>query len=397
MEKPKIKPTRNFTPNSKVGSSLSKAGPAMKSQKLLIKHKPSSSCGGSASEKKLIQTKASQSRPSQKPSTERAIVEVKKKLIVHRKSSSISDKSSVLIQSTMQAMHRRKPSQDLKKSTDPHIVKKISYRSHTGLMPGNPQKVNQDSVLITKELNFNSFLVGVADGHGINGEHVSRYIKDRYATILSTNPFFLSDPSKAISASASKLNKEIGLKDFDTNFSGSTFITVLIRNKKLWCANIGDSRALLGREVQGKGQGVSNHWMSIALSRDHKPNETDESSRISRHGGRVEAYQDEHGNPFGPSRVWLKHQNIPGLAMSRSLGDKVAASVGVICEPEILEFEVIKEDKFIVLGSDGIFEFLTNEDVVKFVVPYWRRGDAEGAAETLAREARLSWIRVRSI
>ena len=110
--------------------------------------------------------------------------------------------------------------------------------------------------------------------------------------------------------------------------------------------------------------------MSIALSRDHKPNESDESARISSCGGRVEAYQDEHGNPFGPSRVWLKNQNIPGLAMSRSLGDQVAASVGVICEPEVLEFELTKEDKFIVIGSDGIFEFLSNEDVVKLVVPY---------------------------
>jgi serine/threonine protein phosphatase PrpC len=61
--------------------------------------------------------------------------------------------------------------------------------------------------------------------------------------------------------------------------------------------------------------------------------------------------------------------------MSRSLGDLVAASVGVIYEPEILEYDITPEDKFIVLGSDGIFEFLANEDIVRIVVPYWKIGD----------------------
>ena len=37
----------------------------------------------------------------------------------------------------------------------------------------------------------------------------------------------------------------------------------------------------------------------------------------------------------GPARVWLADQNIPGLAMSRSLCDEVAKQAGVISEPEI--------------------------------------------------------------
>lgn len=43
---------------------------------------------------------------------------------------------------------------------------------------------------------------------------------------------------------------------------------------------------------------------------------------------------------MGPYRVWLKNENIPGLAMARSLGDLVAASVGVSPEPEVLNFEL---------------------------------------------------------
>lgn len=80
--------------------------------------------------------------------------------------------------------------------------------------------------------------------------------------------------------------------------------------------------------------------------------------------------------------------------MSRSLGDLVAASVGVSCEPEILEFAMTPEDKFIVLGSDGIFEFLTNEDVVKIVVPYWKLGDPQSAADILVKEAHARWCTV---
>ena len=77
--------------------------------------------------------------------------------------------------------------------------------------------------------------------------------------------------------------------------------------------------------------------------------------------------------------------------MSRSLGDGVAASVGVICTPEILEFNLTADDKFLVLGSDGVFEFLTNEEVVKMVIPYWKVGDVEGAVDRLERESVARW------
>lgn len=78
--------------------------------------------------------------------------------------------------------------------------------------------------------------------------------------------------------------------------------------------------------------------------------------------------------------------------MSRSIGDWVAESVGVIAEPEILEYAINPDDKFIVMGSDGIFDFLKNEEIVKLTVPYWSRGDATGACNALAKEARARWM-----
>ena len=81
-------------------------------------------------------------------------------------------------------------------------------------------------------------------------------------------------------------------------------------------------------------------WVSHDLSRDHKPSDKDEAERIIRRRGRIEPFRglikykiDENNEFIGPARVWLKDDDIPGLAMSRSYGDQVAASVGVIAEP----------------------------------------------------------------
>jgi serine/threonine protein phosphatase PrpC len=83
--------------------------------------------------------------------------------------------------------------------------------------------------------------------------------------------------------------------------------------------------------------------------------------------------------------------------MSRSIGDWVAESVGVISEPEILEYSINPDDKFIVLGSDGIFDFIKNEEIVKITVPYWMRGDVNGACNALAKEARKRWIKEEEV
>lgn len=79
---------------------------------------------------------------------------------------------------------------------------------------------------------------------------------------------------------------------------------------------------------------------------------------------------DHYGCPIGPERVWLKNENAPGLAMTRSLGDAVAAKAGVIADPEIFESQLTTEDKFIVLASDGIWEFLSNEACMQMIIPY---------------------------
>lgn len=77
--------------------------------------------------------------------------------------------------------------------------------------------------------------------------------------------------------------------------------------------------------------------------------------------------------------------------MTRSFGDAMAAKVGVNAIPECDEIELIKDDKFIVLASDGVWEFLKNIDVAKIIYPFYQKKNAEGAAECLVREAFKKW------
>ena len=114
--------------------------------------------------------------------------------------------------------------------------------------------------------------------------------------------------------------------------------------------------------------------------------------KILKNGGRIESYKDDEGHFLGPKRVWLKEEDVPGLAMSRSFGDRVAHSVGVISEPEITEYSFLHEDKFIILASDGIWEFISNDECVNYVKDFYIKKDINGALNFLYKEASKRWI-----
>ena len=57
--------------------------------------------------------------------------------------------------------------------------------------------------------------------------------------------------------------------------------------------------------------------------------------------------------------------------MTRSFGDGMAHSVGCNAQPEMNEYELTQKDKVIVIASDGVWEFLENNDVAKIVYPYF--------------------------
>ena len=138
---------------------------------------------------------------------------------------------------------------------------------------------------------------------------------------------FENDASTSLHQTYQRLFEDLIKGPIDITFSGSTAVTCFINKKTIYTANSGDSRAFIGKEI-GKER-----WEVEDLSNDHKPSYKNEAQRIVERGGRVEPYITPEGDFCGPERVWLKDDVIPGLAMTRSLGDLVAASVGVTWEP----------------------------------------------------------------
>lgn len=277
-------------------------------------------------------------------------------------------------------------------------VSKIDSCTMAGYSQPNVQKVNQDNFFIEKSI-FNDpeqFFVGVCDGHGLYGHLCSDFISSNLPDYLNAE-YKINTTKTPISSiivkSFSSFNQElITEKEIDSKFSGTTCVSVLIFQDKLICANLGDSRAVLGSFEKGA-------YTTINLSRDHKPTETDECERIENHGGRISPYFEEETKEFiGPKRIWLKDSDIPGLAMTRSFGDQIAHCVGVIAEPEIKEYMYTGNERFVIIASDGVWEFIDSEESVHIVKDYYERDmDANGAVKALVQEAFKRWRREEDI
>lgn len=110
----------------------------------------------------------------------------------------------------------------------------------------------------------------------------------------------------------------------------------------------------------------------MALTSDHKPNTATERQRITLAGGQI--YQSTAQLPGKKNLVGPFRVRPGGLSVSRAIGDPVAKfpSYGgnpkvVVSTPDITSFKITNDHDFIIIGSDGIFDQLSNEDVVKCV------------------------------
>ena len=146
--------------------------------------------------------------------------------------------------------------------------------------------------------------------------------------------------------------------------SGTSLCSGLIYWNTLYIINLGDSRAILGTYFMG-----ANKWKATQLSIDHKPINPNENKRIISYNGRVEKLKNEFGEEYGVYRVVGKEgdSTYPGLAISRSIGDEDAKKLGVIYEPDVFKYELKERDKLLIIGSDGLWEHLSNEEVINIV------------------------------
>lgn len=264
-------------------------------------------------------------------------------------------------------------------------VTECSGVSKQGRAPYNPNKKNQDALIMHSDPSTNTLILCVLDGHGEHGDNVAKEFEANLAELMIDHPSWKADVKVAAQSAIDEIEKKL-LSNFriDTEFSGTTLSMAIIRGNRITGVNIGDSRVIIGKDAgDGSGKIVAEEF-----THDHKPDTPKEKERILKAGGRVFAVEYDDGID-GPPRVWLGHMDVPGLAMSRSLGDGVAHTAGVSSEPEFTERDLDPAvDKCVVVASDGLWEFVSNQETIDMVqdasTPF-------GSVEKLVKEANDRW------
>ncbi|EGR29818.1 protein phosphatase 2c, putative [Ichthyophthirius multifiliis] len=265
-------------------------------------------------------------------------------------------------------------------------IKNNNGIQNAGCNQQKKEKTNQDTAIVNPKnlADLDIHLFAICDGHGQNGHQISQLIQKNFP--LNIQKYLSNDFKQTILQSYKETNKQIFAQSVDSYLSGSTLISIFIQKKKLYIANVGDSRVILAKQ-----KASNTPFYPCQLSTDHKPSLESEKNRIIKAGGRVESQAHYNGQPVGPLRVWQQNADIPGLAMTRSMGDRAGIPAGITADPEINEIQLTAEDKFIVIASDGIWDFMNDFDVVKCVEQFYDKKNADQAAECLINQAIQAW------
>lgn len=142
-----------------------------------------------------------------------------------------------------------------------NVVTKFSFATKGGIAAHNPYKVNQDAYLTNPHiLNLrHCHFFSVCDGHGHNGQDVSGLLKHRLPFNIekqlkislgghNMQTYPESDRiSNALTLAFAETNAEVYKMVSDVRFSGSTCTSIITYGRKVYCANVGDSRTILIR------------------------------------------------------------------------------------------------------------------------------------------------------
>ena len=283
-------------------------------------------------------------------------------------------------------------------------LKNFAVTTHPGVDKTGNQKTNQDSFVFKTNVNgINNFnIFGVMDGHGPQGHFVSQFASKFIPFQIMNHREIktLTDPEdiyqklkyneyEIINQIFLETDNQLERVNFDATESGCTCVLVIHIGSHIICANTGDSRAIL--VLDSMGQNNINDFYEVPLSYDYKPEMPEEKQRIELCGGVVEQLKNKNGEGVGPYRVWVKEGGYPGLAMSRSIGDLIGKKLGVIPNPGILEYDLNESVKFIVVASDGIWEFISNEIVRNIGKQFYKDKNPKGFCQEIVKDAYKLW------
>ncbi|RDX68597.1 putative protein phosphatase 2C 65, partial [Mucuna pruriens] len=272
--------------------------------------------------------------------------------------------------------------------------------------------VNQDSMTVWEDYSGEKDMIfcGVFDGHGPLGHKVSQFIRDNLPSRLSAaieiskeKACKYYDANDSDSASFDddvydENNHSISLASWEGCFlksfvemddylaqevntdsycSGCTAVTLIKQGDQLIVGNLGDSRAVLCTRDR-------DHLIPVQLTVDLKPEIPSETSRIINCEGRVFAAEEEPD----VYRIWMPDDDCPGLAMSRAFGDFCLKDYGLISVPDVFYRKITPQDEFVVLATDGVWDVLTNGEVINIVASAPRRSIA---AKLLVKRAVRAW------
>ena len=259
-----------------------------------------------------------------------------------------------------------------------------SFSCH-GAEPGDAgqvDKINQDCAAVVhpvcKGNGTDAVLFMVYDGHGHNGDKVSKEAlscvhfelskSEKFATMLREK----EDPRECIVNAFEHTQQHLALLAaqpmplIDASHSGACAVVALLHDGKLYVAGAGDCRCVIGSISSDDADAVE----AKALSVDHKCDLPEEQSRIEKAGGCVRPGVSDPGD-FAPARFYKSLRTPwkgPGLCCSRGLGDLDGAAVGLISTPDTKTVEVnADKDKYLILASDGVWEFLSDGTAVDIV------------------------------
>jgi len=307
------------------------------------------------------------------------------------------------------------------------IRMRFAYLSQRGKYPDDPDKPNQDAYCIKHNFTnqMEDAFFGVFDGHGKDGHGCAQFTRTHLPALVER--FIEKGKAKvnappnadlhreqthaALTKAHIECNKHLHKNThIDDSLSGTTAISAYIHGKRnrISIANVGDSRAVLGQEVTVQG---AKSLKALPLSRDQTPYRKDERKRIRQTGARIlsldqleglEPIPDEESDGEedlvlgeeldeggDPPRVWSPNGDYPGTAFTRSVGDAMAEELGVFAEPELLTRELQPTDRIIVLASDGVFEFLTNQSVIDICAKF---ADPLEACRAVVAESYELWL-----